>query len=58
MEGASYSRCELGLRGFSAALISVTEMVYEAYMGAKSVVFLLCSIFSGVHCSGVFQEYT
>jgi len=29
MEGASYSGCKVGLRGFPAALLSVAEMVYE-----------------------------
>jgi len=30
MEGASNSRCEVGLKGFPVALLSVTEMVNEA----------------------------
>jgi len=30
MQGASYSRCKVGLRGFLAALLSVAEMVNEA----------------------------
>jgi len=62
MEGASYFRCKICLRGFLAALLSVTEMVNETWMGPISVTFplflLLCPIFICVHFSGVFQEHT
>jgi len=61
MEGASYSRRKVGLRGFPSALLSIAEMIDEAKMGAISVNFLLlpflCPVFISVHCSGAFQDY-
>ena len=62
VQRASYSCCEIGLRGFPAAFLPMAEVVDEAQQGAVSVIFLLllplCPVFSCVHGSRVFQEYT